>query len=193
MDPLRRLWKWLRLQHPVVILRAGVVACLNYVPYAGPRRDPERRQHVPLLIGKSQIALLLILDGEQTLDPIRIMKGLFLFSMEMPEQLLPSYERYDFIPYSFGPYSYDIDRDLDRLVEHGYVKISKKAGKSWNYYYLSEKGKREAQKLSSDMPPKAIAYLRKIRAFVLSVSFTKLLDTIYAKYPHFAAKSVYKH
>lgn len=192
MDLSRRLWKWLRSQHPVVILRAVVVACLNYIPYAGPRGDPERRQHVPLL-GKPEIALLLILDGEQTLDPIRIMKGLFLFSMETPEQLLPSYERYHFIPYSFGPYSYRIDQDLDRLVEHGYVKISKKAGKSWNYYYLSEKGKREAHKLSRDMPPQAIAYLRKIRAFVLSVSFTKLLDTIYAKYPRFATKSVYKH
>jgi hypothetical protein len=192
MDFLKRPWKWLRSQHPVVILRAIAVACLNCFPCTGPRRDQERRQHVPVLIGKPQIALLLILDGEQTLDPIRIMKGLFLFSMETPEHLLAPYERYDFIPYSFGPYSYDIDRDLDRLVEHGYVKISKKAGKSWNYYYLSEKGKREAQELASEMPPQAIAYLRKVRTFVLSVSFTKLLDTIYAKYPGFATKSRYK-
>ncbi len=83
MDPLRRLWKWLRLQHPVVILRAVIVVCLNYIPYAGPRRDQERRQHVPVLIGKPEAALLLFLqDSEQRLDPIRIMKGMFLFSME---------------------------------------------------------------------------------------------------------------
>src|SRR5438132_12224888 len=118
MSSLRWLWKWLRLQHPVVILRAVIVACLNYIPYAGPRRDPERRQHVPLLIGKPEAALLLFLeDSEQRLDPIRIMKGMFLFSMEAPEAWLGKYERFQFIPYSYGPYSKGLHDSLDQLVE----------------------------------------------------------------------------
>jgi DNA-binding PadR family transcriptional regulator len=172
------------------MLRAVVGAYRNVLVS---RRRLEGREHMPLLIGKSDVALLLfLLDSDQRLDPIRIMKGMFIFSMEAPETWLAKYERYRFIPYSYGPYSRDVDDSLDQLVEHGYVKISKMAGKSWNYYYLSDKGRQKAQELAQIMPPEAANYLRKIRDFVLRVDLRKLLDTVYTKYPSYATKSVFR-
>jgi len=120
------------------------------------------------------------------------MKGMFIFSMEAPEKWLATYERYQFIPYSWGPYSKALDDSLNRLVQDGYIKISKMAGKSWDYYYLSDKGREEAQKLAKTLPPDARTYLRKVRDFVLRVDFTTLLDTVYKKYPEYATKSVFK-
>jgi uncharacterized protein YwgA len=148
---------------------------------------------VPLLIGKPETALLLfLLDSEHRLDPIRIMKGMFLFSMEAPEAWLARYERYQFIPYSYGPYSKGLHDSLDQLVEHGYIKVSKMAGKSWNYYYLSDKGKTETRELAKTLPPEAARYLQKVRDFVLRVDFRTLLDMVYKKYPDYATKSVFK-
>jgi uncharacterized protein len=193
MARLKHFGYWLHDQRPIVMLRTVIIACLRLNPRVIRCRDLERRQHVPLLIGKPETALLLFLqDSEHRLDPIRIMKGMFIFSMEAPEKWLATYERYQFIPYSWGPYSKDLDDSLDQLVQHGYIKISKMAGKSWNYYYLSDKGKEEARKLAKTLPPEAEGYLRKIRDFVLRVDFKTLLDTVYKKYPAYATKSVFK-
>lgn len=182
----------LRRLYAAGILRAVVATNLRFGPCPY-NPGPEMCRHMPLLFGKSQIALLLfLLDSEQTLDPIRLMKGMFIFSMEAPETWLARHERYQFIPYSYGPYSRSVEDDLDHFIQNGYVRISKVAGKTWDYYYLSEKGKKKARELADAMPPDAATYLRRIREFVLKVSFRKLLDTVYAKYPAYAVKSVFR-
>jgi hypothetical protein len=187
------LCSWLRDRYRAVILRPVVVAILRFDPNPDCNRGIERRRHMPLFLGKSQIALLLFLqDSEHNVDPIRLMKGMFIFTMEAPETWLARYERYQFIPYSYGPYSRNVDDDLDQFVKHGYVRVSKIPGKTWNYYSLSAEGEAKARELAASLPADAAVYLRRVREFVLKLSFRKLLDTVYAKYPAYAVKSVFK-
>lgn len=190
---IERLRSWLRQRYCAVILRQVVGANLRFDPYPKCNLGIERHRYMPLFLGKSQTALLLfLLDSEHNVDPIRLMKGMFIFSMEAPETWLASYERYQFIPYSYGPYSRNVDDDLDQLVEHGYVRVTKIPGKTWNYYSLSKEGEAKARELGASLPADAAIYLRRVREFVLKLSFRKLLDTVYAKYPAYAVKSVFK-
>src|ERR1700694_2121808 len=142
---------------------------------------------------KSQIALLLFFQGsERKVDPIRIMKGLFIFSQEAPEAWFRKSERYSFIAYAYGPYSRQVDADIDRLALRGYIQASQAPGKSWSYYTLSEAGKAIAKEVQSSIDPKAVTYLHQVREFVLGLTFRRLLDTIYARYPDYAVNSVFK-
>lgn len=165
----------------------------QHLPTVMLRANQKRPPRMPLHIDKSQAALLLfLLDSEQRVDPLRLTKGIFIFTMEAPETWLSKQERYKFIPYNYGPYSQRLRNDLDQLVEQGYVLISKVRDKNWDYYYLSEKGKKRAHDVATSLPNEAATYLRKVRKFVLNVSVRKLLDTVYDRYPAYAVKSIFK-
>ena len=138
------------------------------------------------------VLLLFFLDSKKSLDPIRIMKGLFIFTMEAPEVWMPRSNRYQFVPYSYGPYARQVDLDLSRLKLQGLLTSAPALGRNWDYYSLTEEGAAKALELKRTLNPKAVEYLHQVREFVLSLSFSKLLDTVYARYPAYAVKSVFK-
>jgi len=76
-------------------------------------------------------------------DPIRIMKGLFLFGMEKRTELR---EFYVFEPYLYGPCSFQVYSDLRDLVADGEVdELALSPFHRWSYYRLMERGKWRAQ------------------------------------------------
>lgn len=150
------------------------------------------QEQLPASLSKPQITLLLFFKGSsRQLDPIRIMKALFVFNMESPERLLPKDARYEFVPYSYGPYSAQVSADLDYLSMEGYLQATQAAGKSWNYYALSVKGESLASRLISSFDPATIDYLHRLREYVAALPFRNLLNVVYAKYPEYAVKSVF--
>lgn len=142
-----------------------------------------------------QKALLTFLgaDGGERLDPIRIQKGLFILSMETPQDWLPPEARYDFEPYHYGPFASAIYHDLDELEGRGYVERMKVAGRSWDYYALSPEGTDAAESTSREMDTRALQYFQRIRDFVGMVTFRTLLTAVYERYPRYAVNSVFKH
>jgi hypothetical protein len=130
-------------------------------------------------------------DKEKELDPVRIMKGMFLFAKETPTDWLPSEARYRFEPYYYGPYSPQIYSDLDQLGGYGYVRAREVPGRSWNHYSLTPEGAEVAQSITRTANPKASQYLRTLRAFVDGLSFRQLLTTVYNRYPDYAVNSVF--
>ena len=155
--------------------------------------ERERCRCMPSPLSKTQQTLLLFfLESEKRVDPIRIMKGLFIFTMEAPPRWMSPEERYKFVPYSYGPYSREVDRDLNALSLRGYIQTSSDAGRSWSYYSLTPAGKEIAAQVSQEFPPAAVSYLKQVREFVLGLSFRQLLDTVYKKYPTYAVNSVFK-
>ena len=130
--------------------------------------------------------------GNKKLDPIRIQKGLFLLAMETPEDWLPSEARYAFEPYHYGPYSVDINRDLEELQRRGYLEITEVLGRSWNYYSLSPEGSEAVRGVSERMDARTLEYVGKLREFVGRLPFNRLLTKVYDKYPSYAVNSVFK-
>ena len=138
--------------------------------------------------------LLLFLRGakEQELDPVRIMKGMFLFAMRAPVDQVPAEARYEFVPYNYGPCAFEIYTDLDNLARDGLLSANRIPGQSWKHYILTNKGSELAEHVSSQTDPRIPNYLNKVRDYVTKQPFSDLLKAVYRLYPDYAKNSVFK-
>lgn len=121
------------------------------------------------------------------IDPIRIMKGLFLFRMEFKDKLK---DFYDYKPYLYGPCSFEIYNDLLGLQLKGLVDDYSQPLSRWSYYRLTEKGQEQASILIKNVSSELLARLKAIKIKVTSLSFLELLREIYKEYPEYAQNSV---
>lgn len=132
---------------------------------------------------------LLQFVGDDPIDPIRIQKGMFLFAKEAGA---PKTQVYDFVPYNWGPCSFEIYGDLDDLLARGLIERAPVLGASWSKYQRTATGhvmaKRTARsgKIVRDLANRAA----EIRATVQGKDFEKLLRSVYQKYPEYATKSL---
>ena len=134
--------------------------------------------------------LLLLFDGAQRpLDRVRIQKSLFLFAER--SKALGS-EKYDFVPYHYGPFSFDIYPDLDRLVEQGHLRLELEAASTSPRYALTGAGARAVEDLRRSAPPGRLVLLRSLREWVTERSFRTLLNDVYRLYPQYAVNSVFQ-
>jgi len=132
---------------------------------------------------------LLFSGSPSSIDRVRIQKAMFIFAMRgrvSPEQ------RYDFVPYLYGPFSNDIYRDLGSMVASGHLELGQPAGTSSPSYHLTLAGERLAQVYLDAAPSKQVAYLRRVREFVLAMDFGRLLKAVYEAYPEYATRSVFR-
>jgi uncharacterized protein YwgA len=118
--------------------------------------------------------------GLRPVEPIQIMKGMFLFVMETGEAV------YRFEPYLYGPFSSELYRDLDRLIAEGLVRAEPVPGQTWSVYTSTEMGRNRAHEILARAPRSLVAQLERIKQYVTAVSFSELLRDIYRKYPRFA-------
>lgn len=145
------------------------------------------------LSDRQAVLLVFIGDvGERLLDPVRIMKGLFLVAEDTPVDWLPKDARYRFEPYLYGPYSQPIYSDLALLERLGLVQTTAVPGRSWKYYSLTSEGADVADEAAATMNQKLVAYLHRMRAYVTDLPFDQLLRAVYSKHPAYAVNSVFK-
>lgn len=147
---------------------------------------------MPALNPRQEMLLVFLSSEEREIDPIRIMKGLFLVTMETPEGWISEEARYQFTPYDYGPCSFEIYDDLAQLKRVGYVFSRRVLGRSWEYYSLTPEGSILARRLAESMDHKTVDFIHKVFRFVVKLSFRDLLSTIYKHYPKFAERSVFK-
>jgi uncharacterized protein YwgA len=134
--------------------------------------------------------LLMLFDGaDGPLDRVRIQKSLFLFAER--SKALGS-EKYDFVPYHYGPFSFDIYPDLDRLVEQGLLRLEVADASTSPRYSLTGAGARSVEELRHTAPPERLDLLRSLRDWVTERSFRTLLNDVYRLYPQFAVNSVFQ-
>lgn len=141
---------------------------------------------------RQKVLMTFLGASDQELDPIRIMKGMFVLASESPVTWLSRDARYKFEPYHYGPCSFEVYRDLDLLVHLGYLCAREAPGQSWKYYSLTSKGQVVRRTVAKSFDPKLVDFISRVRDFVGSLSFRDLLSVIYRKYPEFAVNSVFK-
>lgn len=122
-------------------------------------------------------------------DQIRVMKGMFLLAQEGPPVLRNLYE---FEAYDYGPFDTSIYHDLDVLTTSGLVEVSAIPGTNRRVYELSPRGEQEASALLRSLPNEVVDALQETKRLVTSMSFTKLLEYVYARYPKYASRSLYR-
>lgn len=140
---------------------------------------------------RDRLLIFVALEGApQGLDPVRLQKGMFLFSQD---PIATEAEKYQFVPYNYGPMSAQIYADLETLAEQGLVEVVPVSGQSWARYIATAEGLSRAQKLlNQETSPAAAHRLHAIKKDVASKTFSAVLEDVYDRYPEFATNSVFR-
>jgi uncharacterized protein YwgA len=137
--------------------------------------------------------LLISYEGApRGLDPVRLQKGMFLFSQEAET---PAEEKYDFRPYSYGPMSRHVYDDIDALVAAGLVERTPVEGQSWSRFRPTATGIERGRELNDQAMrerPDAARFLYDTKQRVVSQSFSALLENVYERYPAYAVNSIFR-
>jgi len=134
--------------------------------------------------------LLLLFDGAaRPLDRVRIQKSLFLFA---ERSKAPTSEKYAFVPYHYGPFSFEIYPDLDRLVAQGLLRLEVETVSTSPRYALTATGAASVEELRAAAPSERLDLLRSLRDWVTERSFRNLLNDLYRLYPLYAVNSIFQ-
>jgi uncharacterized protein len=117
---------------------------------------------------------------------------MFLFAQEAGA---PPDESYEFVPYNYGPMSREVYRDLDELVDDGLLEATPVSGHTWQRYRVTSAGRDHAQQLLDEGDAAALDAARRLHAIkqsIVDMSFARLLNDVYDRYPEYAARSVFR-
>lgn len=124
------------------------------------------------------------------LSPVQMQKALFLMGEQDKEHVGDDF--YDFAPHNYGPFSSDICRDIDALGVEGMAARVPSHSPNWSSYGLTDAGKEEGERALESLDPESAAYLREVVDWIVRQDFPDLLRAIYAAYPRYAVKSVFR-
>jgi hypothetical protein len=122
------------------------------------------------------------------LDPVRTQHGMFLFARWAA---VDSSELYAFQPCAYGPRSFELRGDLDRLVTEGLVVAEPITGYTWGRYKLTRAGLEEARRVRFEAPRGAARMLFEIKQCITGKSFNSLIREVCDDYPEYAVNSIF--
>jgi uncharacterized protein YwgA len=144
---------------------------------------PVQPRDLPLLLASSRFA-----SDEETepLDRIRMQKGVFLAQMGGPNEWR---ELFDYEPYDWGPYSRALASALSGLRREELLEVEPVPQSRYATYRATARGERLVDELADALDESQVDFIRRVRQFVTTRSFNRLLRDVYAAYPGMATAS----
>jgi hypothetical protein len=136
------------------------------------------------------LAILAAADG-RTFTPVQIQKAVFVVCDQYPE-LIDDGPKFHFEPYDYGPFDPDVYNELAGLARTGDAIIAPSGQGNWNTYAASDAGITRGENLWDQLDKDASGYIQKISDWVRSLSFKRLVKSIYEAYPHMRANSIFR-
>jgi hypothetical protein len=136
------------------------------------------------------LAILAAAEG-RPYTPVQIQKAVFVICDQLPD-LIDEGPGFHFEPYDYGPFDSDVYSVLSRLEDDGYAEIAPSAYGNWNTYAASDHGVVQAELLLDNMSTEDEKYIKKISDWVRSLSFKRLVKSIYEAYPQMRANSIFR-
>ena len=132
---------------------------------------------------------ILLILRESPMDRIHIMKSLFLI-WHRCHRNLPNY--FEFVPYLYGPCSFEAYSVLENLQNTGLIVQPPHPKPLWVNYYLTNKGKKEAEEACKKVPPETLRIIKEVVKEISKLNFYELLQKVYREAPDFANNSMFK-
>lgn len=103
-------------------------------------------------------------------------------------------ERFEFYPASFGPYSKEFAKSMNKLIEKGDIHLEvKKEGDNEIYRFrLSKDGEESAKKVFNKLPDEYKKIIQRKRRGWDQLGYTGIVRLVYTKYPEYAIASKIK-
>lgn len=133
------------------------------------------------MLKRQRVLLRLLQQAERkTVTRIELTKWCFLLREETPSCGGSAF--YDFVPYQYGPFSFSIYQELEKLVAQSYIETPDD-----QTLRLTKLGSAEAT-----VPADVSRDVNRITRRFADYSTRKLLDYVYESYPSFTVNSVRK-
>jgi hypothetical protein len=145
-----------------------------------------------LPLARDEIALVVLaLANGEPFTPVQIQKAMFLASDKVAHAFRGD-SRYDFQPYDYGPFDWQVYSDVEALERRRMAQINQQPGTRWRTYAATEYGVIEGQRLAGQLDDEQRAVLGRIVNLVRSLSFNDLVSAIYRAYPRMRERSVFR-
>jgi uncharacterized protein YwgA len=118
-------------------------------------------------------------DNESVPSKTHLQKEMFLL---LNETVFQKVDGYKFVPHYYGPFSRELDNDLNDLVVTGLVNDS-------DGFTLTPEGFKDAQDLWNNQDQTRKAALTRIKEKYNRLNSEKLLEYVYGKYKKYTVKS----
>lgn len=134
------------------------------------------------MLNREKVVLRLLTKVDRSLTRTVFVKLVFLLRNETVLENSSSF--YDFVPYKFGPFSFALYRDLQRLEQSGYVKTGD------DYIGLCEWAIDQIQKQPQELTTALESAVTDIVSRYARMTKKSLVIDVYKRYPWFATNSV---
>lgn len=128
------------------------------------------------------LAFLYACKKEPVESTIRLMKLLFLFTEKMKTNTPSGF--YKFIPYLYGPCSFNVYKDLITLEKEKMISVNKNA--RWEIFTITKYGESLIEASLQDFPK----IIEEIKSEFNSMPLMALLKYVYTNYPFFAKNTI---
>jgi uncharacterized protein YwgA len=140
------------------------------------------RRLLPLLLASDRFS-----DQNETepLDRLRMQKGVFLLERRGRTEWNTAFE---FTPYDYGPYSFDLASTVDQMVADGLLSKEPFPGRRYSRYRTTALGE-QVLDADNELSERDLSFVSRTRKYVNTRSFSRLLREVYQEYPEFAVNS----
>ncbi len=140
---------------------------------------------------KRSEALLAILGAAKgrPFSPVQLQKAVFLIDRNLPE-VFDADSRFGFVPYDYGPFDREVYVEASALKLSELASIAKGAS-GYTEYSVTDDGLVRAEEILQGLAENHRAYFFSVVEWVRSLSFAKLVKSIYEAYPDMRANSIF--
>jgi uncharacterized protein YwgA len=144
-------------------------------------------------LDSTELILVLLYSSKRPVKgAISLMKATFLlFKEKLKEFDIPAMSP-NYIPYHYGPYSFDIDQSLYSLEEEGMIEIKEKRSSDKERFALTKEGREEARKIYDSLPDDLKDNLHAWRRGIDELGNDGILKDVYSKYQNYTTESKIK-
>ena len=129
------------------------------------------------MLNREKIVLSFIRNANKPVSKFQLMKWLFLFSQQL--NLTKNNHFYKFVPYKYGPFSFTLNHELEKLINTSYVSVNTR---SW--ISLSEEV--EVPAIDSDLDLEINIFLKKYT----TLTNKELKKEVYKTYPWYTVNAL---
>jgi uncharacterized protein (DUF488 family) len=129
------------------------------------------------MLNREKIVLSFLRNAKKPVSKFQLMKWLFLFGQQ--HKLTKFNHFYKFVPYKYGPFSFTLNHELEKLINTRYISVDTK---NW----MSLSGEVEAPNIDGELALEISIFLRKYT----TLTNKELTKKVYKTYPWFTVNAL---
>lgn len=138
---------------------------------------------------KDALLAIMGMAGEHAFSPVQLQKAVFLVDRNIPE-LFNGNSRFNFKPYDYGPFDSTVYAEV-KVLESSGLALTSRSLSGYNQYGLTAAGLNASAAIANGLDISTRQYMEKLVKWVISLSFARLVKSIYEAYPDMKVNSIF--